>query len=132
MSFPFYRLPIDIQSLILGYLSIFELQYISFMIPRDLLRNTLNQCYHITDYKTIDGYINNFNKCCFLCSKNLVEIFNMIICKNCSLDLGRDRVYYPEICQKCSKIKQKRGIVTFAECTICKDYSTYLGISFFS
>ena len=70
MSFPLNRLPIDIQSLILGYLSIFELQYISFMIPRDLLRKvTLNQCYHITDYKSIDGYINNFNKCCFLCSK---------------------------------------------------------------
>ena len=131
-KFHFSKLPMDIQSEILCYFDLFELQYYSHIFSRELLYNTFKLKFRGINDNKIKGTINNFNKCCYLCNTILLDVYNLLICSNCCLSFNYLQVYYPEFCQECTEIKIKRGAIKLSNCIICNKYTTYLGISLFS
>jgi hypothetical protein len=127
------NLPFDINVIILSFLPSNNLEYLSIksLIPKNLMRVTLNYKFNKVKSKIIKGITNNFYNECFICSKNLGSIYNIIFCYYCTLTT-EDYQIYPIICHKCSKEKLKRGKIIYTYCDICNHPTTHLGITPFS
>ena len=129
--FLFHELPWDIKIIILSLLPLSQIKKISPIISFNTIYYTIKYKYSDLNEIKITGLYNNFRSNCFICNKYLYIHYNLILCKNCSINNKYDN-HYPEICHKCSILKLSRGEVRLDRCPLCKQYSTQLGITSYS
>jgi len=127
------NLPLDINIVILSYLSYNNLQFLAnkTLISKNLMKFVLIHKYGSNRKDFLEGITNNFYSECFKCGLNLGAMYNIIICYKCNL-FADGYHQYPLICHNCCKKKLKRGEMKYTFCDICNHSVTHLGITPFS
>ena len=127
------NLPLDVNILILSFLSNNNLQFLAnkTLISKNLMKYTLITKFSNYDKNFLTGIANNYFHECFKCSSNLGNVYNIIICYKCNLFADGYNLY-PLMCHNCCKKKLKRGEMKFTFCDICNHPTTHLGITPFS